>query len=316
MPKLYENSIATKFGYNIDKKNDEVGFDDEKHVYFNLNTGITYISATQIIERYSQEFDQFFWTSYKALEAIMDEATFKILKKSLLATKKFNPAILKKFEIDQETFETKRQEISDEYDRKRKESTDRGTRIHAMFENSFYGKKKFNFSQFGYKDLDGEYSCKKDYFNLDLENGVFPEFLISLTSRDGLLRVCGQIDLLIKRGNDIIIVDFKTNREIKKESYYNRSTRSHEMMKFPLNNLMDTNYWHYALQLSLYAYLLQQLNSEFNIKSLRLIHIDHDDKQHEYEVPYLKEEIERMLKHYKKQLKIKQELDNLKPVIK
>ncbi len=66
---------------------------------------------------------------------------------------------------------------------------------------------------------------------------------------------------------------------------------------------MDTNYWHYTLQLSLYAYLLQQINPEFNIKLLKLIHVDHNDKVTEYEVEYLKEDVELMLKHYKKQLK-------------
>lgn len=88
------------------------------------------------------------------------------------------------------------------------------------------------------------------------------------------------------------------------------------MMKFPLNNIQDSNYWHYALQLSLYAYLLQILHPEFVIKGLKLIHIDREQKETEYEVPYLKDDVERMLKHYKKQLKIAQELDKIKPVIK
>ena len=87
------------------------------------------------------------------------------------------------------------------------------------------------------------------------------------------------------------------------------------MMKFPLNNIQDSNYWHYALQLSLYAYLLQTLRPEFVIKGLKLIHIDREQKETEYEVPYLKDDVERMLKHYKRQLKIEQELDRLKPVI-
>lgn len=38
------------------------------------------------------------------------------------------------------------------------------------------------------------------------------------------------------------IVTHNTNREIKKESYYNRSTKQHQMMKFPLNNIQDSNY--------------------------------------------------------------------------
>ena len=87
------------------------------------------------------------------------------------------------------------------------------------------------------------------------------------------------------------------------------------MMKFPLNNRMDCNFEHYQLQLSLYAYLLQQINPNYNIKGLKLVHIDHDNKQHEYDVEYLKDDVERMLKHYKRELKKKAELAKLKPVI-
>lgn len=78
---------------------------------------------------------------------------------------------------------------------------------------------------------------------------------------------------------------------------------------------MDTNFWHYSLQLSTYAYLLQQINPEFNIRGLKLVHIDHDNIQHEYDVEYLKDDVERMLKHFKKKLKTEQEYEKLKPVI-
>ncbi len=86
-------------------------------------------------------------------------------------------------------------------------------------------------------------------------------------------------------------------------------------MKYPLNNLMDCNFYHYTLQLSLYAYLLQQINPEFNIKGLKIVHIDHDNKQHEYDIEYLKDDVERMLKHYKRHLKTKLEYEKLKPVV-
>ena len=78
-------------------------------------------------------------------------------------------------------------------------------------------------------------------------------------------------------------------------------------MKYPLNNLMDCNFIHYSLQLSLYAYLLQQINPNYNIKGLKLVHIDHDGQQHEYECEYLKNDVERMLKHFATQQKIDQQ---------
>ena len=51
------------------------------------------------------------------------------------------------------------------------------------------------------------FDCKEDYFKLDTPKGVYPEFLVSVTSKDGLLRVSGQIDCLIKDENDIYIID-------------------------------------------------------------------------------------------------------------
>jgi len=72
---------------------------------------------------------------------------------------------------------------------------------------------------------------------------------------------------------------------------------------------------HYALQLSLYAYLLQQINPEFEIKQLKLIHIDHSNKRTDYELEYLKADVQKMLQHYKKQLKIEIELNKDKHVV-
>ena len=52
-----------------------------------------------------------------------------------------------------------------------------------------------------------------------------------------------------------------------------------------------------------------------NIKKLILYHIDHDGNEMLHECKYLKEEVIRMLNHYKKKLKIKKSLDRDKPVI-
>ena len=320
MPKLYtdEPDKFWKVGekeYRIDKENADCVYSDEEHVYISKKDNSRYISVTTLIGKYSEEFDEEFWSSYKALEEIIEGDTFSILKKALLATKKFNPKILKKFQIDEELFTQKKAESIAQSNATRNEACEHGTAEHLRKELSFYGKHDFDFGRYGYKDLSGEYDCKKNYYELDLERGVYPEFLIAVTSRDGILKVSGQIDCLIKNGNEVTLLDWKTNREIKKESYYNRSTKQHQMMKFPLNNIQDSNYWHYALQLSLYAYLLQTLHPEFVIKGLKLIHIDREQKETEYEVPYLKDDVERMLKHYKRQLKIEQELDRLKPAI-
>lgn len=315
MPKAQHIEEKYINGIRVDKENETCAFNDEKHLYFDKKTMQPYISVTQIISKYCQEFDEEFWSFYKALESFIDEDIFYPIKKTLLARKKVDKRLIKKLGLDLQQVLDKQEEIKTEYKRKRDESCERGVNIHAAFENSFYNRTKFDFSKYGYKDLVGEFTCIENRNTLAPGNGVYPEFLISVVSRDGILRLSGQIDCLIIQGNDVYIIDWKSNGSIDKTSYYNRSTKKYQMMKFPLNNRQDCNFEHYQLQLSLYAYMLQQINPNYNIKGLKLVHIDHNNKQHEYDVEYLKDDVERMLKHYKRELKKQIELEKLKPVI-
>lgn len=245
---------------------------------------------------------------------MLPENEWFVLRPQLLNTKKIPKNLFSIISVEREVFESEKQNILNEYARKRSEACERGTFIHSQFENSFYGNKNIDFKKFGCGELKGDFECKKDYYKLDLKQGVYPEFFISLISRDGTLRVAGQVDLLIVDQSDIYICDFKTNREIKKTSFYNKNKKSNEMMKFPLNNLQDCNFNHYQLQLSTYAYMLKQINPEYNIKKLLIYHVDHDGNETIIPCEYLKEDVERMLKHYKKQSKIHEELERIKPI--
>ena len=73
-------------------------------------------------------------------------------------------------------------------------------------------------------------------------------------------------------------------------------------MKYPLNTLEDSNFWHYTMQLSTYAWMLQKINPNFIIKDLILNHYDHAGNNTLYHCDYLKTEVERMLCFYKKEL--------------
>lgn len=312
MPRL-ENIEEKLFnGFKVDKENKDVIYSDEPHIYLGKQDGDKYISVTTLIKNYENPFDTFFWSSYKTCERLLSEEVFSVLKQTLLATKKWTDDMISRLNLDKDLFEKTRLEIQKEYDDNRIKSCERGTKIHAELENIYYEKSEHDLKKFG---LGGKFSCRKGYYELDIDKGIYPEFLISLKSRDNLLKVAGQIDLLIKDGNEITIIDYKTNREIKKKSYYDANTKTNLMMKYPLNNLMDCNYYHYTLQLSLYAYLLQQINPNFIIKSLQLYHIDHDGKSKTYHLDYLKDDVVRMLKHYKKILKQTSVLDRDKPIV-
>ena len=312
MPKLKNAKEKYVNGLKVDKETKDVVYSDEAHVYLDKTDQQKSVSVTTLIGKYENPFDVFFWSSYKTCEKLMSEETFHVLKETLLATKRWTDDMIEKLHLDPIIFDKTRKEIQKGYDDERNKSCERGTKIHSNFEEMYYTSEKQDLKKFG---LGGVFTCKKGYYELDLEKGVYPEFLVSLKSSDGILRVAGQIDLLIKDGNDIIIVDYKTNKEIKKHSYFDKNRFSRIMMKYPLNNIEDCNFYHYSLQLSTYAYLLQQIKPELNIKKLMLIHIDHDDKITEYTVDYLKNDVERMLKHYKKLLKQTTVLDRDRPIV-
>ena len=60
--------------------------------------------------------------------------------------------------------------------------------------------------------------------------------------------------------------------------------------------------------------MLQKINPKYKIKKLALIHFDHAGNETEYEVDYLKEDVARMLLHYRKQNKVNCELAKDKPI--
>ena len=266
----------------ITKQNGNIAFEEEAHIYYDVTKPEQkFISVTTLIHSFTQPFDKEFWSAYKALEKLLPKEDWAIEKKSLLNTKKFDKVLLELHNITEDEFNKEQQAILDAWDLENRNSCERGTKIHADLENSFY-KKKQNIDLSKYQ-IGGKFECIKDHNELDLENGVYPEYLISRVSDDGKLRIAGQIDLLVKRGNKIIIGDWKTNK------------------KYPLNNLDDVNYWHYTLQLSTYAWMIQKKNPEFEIEDLVLVHFDHNDNMTVYHLPYLKDEVIKMLAFYKKE---------------
>lgn len=117
-----------------------------------------------------------------------------------------------------------------------------------------------------------------------LKQGVYPEFLTFLRSA----RVCGQSDLPIVCDGKLYIKDYKSNKEIKYAGYTNWEGVTEKMMG-PLSHLDDCNFNHYAVQLSLYLYMMLRHNRDLEAGRLQIDHVsfevDHLDK---YGFPMLK----------------------------
>ena len=310
MPKLDGGNFGTKFGYQIDKFTDTVGFEDSTHTYFDLEDGSKYISVTQLVHMYQPIFDSQFWASYKACEAILGDR-FRPLKSQLLSNKVWKDDYLIDYSIDINLFKAEKEKVLQSYKDKAEEACSHGTNVHNMMENLFYQKDEARLKRFG---LGGKIEVPKGYYKLDKEYAAYPEIMISYKA-DDYLKVVGTADLVIKDGNEITLYDYKTNKSIDKESYFDRASKKREMLKYPLNNIMSSNYWVYTLQLSLYMYMIEKMNPKFKCKKLALIHIDRNFNETEYECPYLKDDVIKMLLHYRKINKSKMELDKDKPII-
>ena len=288
---------------NYDKINGNVGFRESDHYYGNLiDPTIKYISVTTLIEKYAKPFDKEFISKYKALERLIPTNIWKKEKGGIWKSHKIPDSYLEVNNISKEELNKVQQEILDEWAETNRIACERGTKIHSQLENSFYNAgSNITLKKFG---IGGKFICKKNYTDLDLEYGLYPEYLVYYDNPTLDLHIAGQIDLIVKNGNDIWIIDHKSNAKIDLKGFFNSSTKSTDKMCFPLGHLDECNYNHYQLQLSTYAWMLQKINPDFVIKDLILNHYDHDGNNTLYHCTYLKDDVEKMLKHFAKQNKL------------
>lgn len=288
------------------KINGDVAFREEGHKYFNLkDDSIVYTSVTTLIGKYENEFDKEFVSKYKALERLISSDVWKKEKGNIWKNHYIPNEYLEVHNISQDELNKVQQEVLDEWAETNRIACERGTKIHAQLENSFYNAgSNITLKKFG---IGGKFECKKNYNELDLEYGIYPEYLIYYDNPKIDLHIAGQIDLIVKSGNEITIIDHKSNKKIDLKGFYNSSTRTTEKLKYPLGTLDDCNFNIYQLQLSTYAWMLQKINPNFIIKDLILNHYDHDGNNALYHCSYLKSEVEKMLKHFAKQQKLEKQ---------
>jgi len=141
-----------------------------------------------------------------------------------------------------------------------------------------------------------------------LTDGIYPEHMVYLKSAG----ICGQSDLVEVVNNKVNIIDYKTNKEIKMESFKNWEGIS-QKLSFPVAHLDDCNFNHYALQLSIYMYIILKHNPKLRAGNIFIHHVIFEEEgkdAHGYpitkyslegdpivkdvvqiEVPYLKDEV-------------------------
>lgn len=172
--------------------------------------------------------------------------------------------------------------------------------------------KKKEIASLGYIPIDSDIKQPISTDYSELEDGLYPELLLW----NDEYQIAGQGDepyiesIGLKRYVDI--KDFKTNKEIKMESYKDWK-KGYQMMQGPLKHLQCCTYTHYQLQLSLYGWMLEQhgyivrnlivehypLRTPVNLLTGEGGEVDYEQTPILYHMKYLKKEIQDMLKTYK-----------------
>lgn len=121
-----------------------------------------------------------------------------------------------------------------------------------------------------------------------LDEGIYPEHMVYLRSAG----ICGQSDLVEVVSDHVNITDYKTNKEIKTESYVNWEGISDKMLN-PLNHLDDCNFYHYAIQLSIYMYIILKHNPKLKAGKMVIHHVLFETEgEDEYGYPIIKYTLE------------------------
>ena len=104
------------------------------------------------------------------------------------------------------------------------------------------------------------------------------------------LKMAGTVDVLAldKTTGNYEIIDWKTSKRIDTSSYGNKTGTSSVTRDVP-----DCNFYHYALQLSLYRYLLEEYYG-VRINNQLIAHLKDDDAKG-YVAPYMRDHIVAML---------------------
>lgn len=110
--------------------------------------------------------------------------------------------------------------------------------------------------------------------------------------------IAGTIDLIDEYKNkELNIWDFKSNKALKKKSFFSKEKRGYEMMLFPCEHLMDCNFVHYSLQLNIYSIIMEENGYWTNDKTL--IYINPKTNLIElHPVLPLRDDALLMIKHY------------------
>lgn len=173
-------------------------------------------------------------------------------------------------------------EIKSKWEEKRDAAASAGTKMHLSIEN-YYNQVPNEPSL----EESVEFKYFKAFQEEVIEKNEWIPYRTEWTVYDIETKLAGSIDIIyqVNRNNDteLVIYDWKRAENIKKEGF--------DSGKSPIDHLPDTNFWHYALQLNIYKYILEK-NYGKRITQLCLVVLHPSNNGYKlFEVPALPDEI-------------------------
>lgn len=230
------NSLFTTFN--------DVVYHDEPHKYYLDNKEL--ISVTTLIHRYQEEFDEDYWSNYKATE-------FNLTPELIVRAWNFI----------------------------NKKGTMKGSAIHDYAENLFLNKifkypKEEILKEFGFDPIWDEYQITKnhiDKFHNDVRGKLIP-IRTEMIVYDKQSLIGGMLDMLFYnvRFNEFQIYDWKSNKKLTRESD-----------KHLLNDLFvleDCDLVIYSLQLALYKLIIEK-NTGIKLGKSYIVWYSHNNPTYE-----------------------------------
>ena len=268
---------------------DLIKFNNAEHTYRKSND--SYLSATSLIKKVKNEFDKDHWSKYTALKKLLGP-DFREKSKGYAHS---DPALiihLQKF-VPQKDFHRATTEVLNEWALKNKIAITRGNNYHNMKETQAYDSgvqvnpftnELFEVGIIAPPDPNGDkIAINRDLYNLP--DGYYPELLL-WNDEYGIAGTADKV--FIETVNNVRYVDvddYKTNNKIRKSNKFQK-------LKSPVDRLDDVNYNHYRLQVSLYAWMLEQFG--FKVRNTAFTHFN---KQ--YKFRYMRKDIVNILNYYK-----------------
>ena len=193
-------------------------------------------------------------------------------------------------------------EVLNEWKRKGEYSCLKGTAIHEWLQDNYANREyKFDLSQleeypeyYKIEDIEHLKQMAIDFIN-DYKNRyilIGDEILCGIPDFD----IASAIDLLFYDtvNNEVVLADIKTNTDLK--GWKNTPSYVKKMLQ-PLEDIKDITFEHYKIQLSIYRYFLEEYAHIPISDNMFIVYLSEKEKKYNIiQIPYLKNEVEKILK--------------------